>query len=456
MADGSYYLYGDEVALTQVSADGESGESVWSWESNSNIHIKNSFGISDSGEVIFGYTPKFYSDEEYEEFAANGEYRYLYYYVDETGKENQLALYGSDYETAENLEYFAFAPDGRLYAASSSMVYRIHAENGEAESLFHTNGQVNEFAFLGDTMIALDHEEAYLYDTAGDKLLEDNSVLNEFVTSHQITGKSIVLAVAEENKDMTKVSDTGTINTDGSDDKTAGADSDGDGSDSPILYFGCRTGLYRYIWGGSVIEQIADGRLLSFGNSQYKPLAMQALSGGGFRVLFSGGHMVELYYDETLPARPSKELTVYSLEENGRIRYAGQLFQQEHPDVIVNYETGMDGDSAVSKEDALKNLNTRLLAGESPDVIVLDGVDMEQYAEKGVLKPLDDFIAPYAEEGTLYQNIAEGMRMTEEEKIYGIPMTVYLPIWLSEKQYLEGEKSLNDIVAGMERARTAT
>lgn len=426
MPDGSCYLYGDGVALTKISTDGKTSESAWLWEDNTNIHIKHSFGVSDDGAVIFGYNPKFYTDEEYEEYAQKGEYRYLYYYVDETGKERELAMYGTDYETADNLETFIFAPDGRLYGASASMVYRINVESGEAESLFQTGEQVNEFAFLEDIMIALDGEKAYLYDTAEERLLEDNSVLNEFVASHQISGKSIVLAVAKEN----------------------------DESNSSILYLGCRTGLYRYVWDGAVIEQIADGRLLSFGNSQYKPLAMQAFGDGVFRVLFSGNHMTELYYDETLPARPSKELTVYSLEENGRIRYAGQLFQQEHPDVIVTYETGIDGDSAVSKEDALKNLNTRLLAGEGPDVVILDGIDMEHYAEKGVLKPLDGFLSSYEEEGVFYWNIIEGMRMTEEKEIYGVPLTVYLPIWLSEKQYLEGEDNLEDIVAGMEKARS--
>ena len=204
---------------------------------------------------------------------------------------------------------------------------------------------------------------------------------------------------------------------------------------------------------GSVIEQIADGRMVSLGDSQYTPKALQVLENEEFRVYFSGNHMVEMYYDETLPAKPEKELVIFSLEENGRIRYAGQLFQKEHPEVLVKYETGMDGDNAVSKEDALKNLNTKLLAGEAPDIIILDGMDIEQYAGKGVLKELDGFLSPYKEEEALYWNIVEGMRMTEDGKIYSVPMSVYLPLWLSEKKYLDGEDGLADIVAGMERAR---
>ena len=205
---------------------------------------------------------------------------------------------------------------------------------------------------------------------------------------------------------------------------------EGEDENTPILYMACRTGVYRYIWGGSVVEQIADGQMTALGDTQRNPLALQVLDNGEFRILFSGNYMVEMYYDETLPARPSKELTVYSLEENGWIRYAGQLFQKEHPDVLVRYETGMDGDHAVSKEDALKNLNTRLLAGDVPDVIVLDNMDIEQYADKGVLKELDSVLQPYLDDGILYRNIVEGMRMTDKNKIYSVPMMVYLPLWL--------------------------
>lgn len=227
----------------------------------------------------------------------------------------------------------------------------------------------------------------------------------------------------------------------------------GDSENEQILYMGCRTGLYRYIWGGSVIEQIADGQMTALGDTQRSPRALQVLDNGAFRVMFSGNYMVEMYYDETLPARPAKELTVYSLEENGWIRYAGQLFQKEHPDVLVRYETGMDGDNAVSREDALRNLNTRLLAGDVPDVIVMDRMDIEQYADKGMLRELDGILQPYLDDGILYQNIVEGMRMTEKNKIYSVPMMVYLPLWLGEKMYLDGEDSLEDIVAGMEKAR---
>lgn len=439
--DGGYYLYGKDANLNYVDAQGTGNETVWSWENTANINVKHFFGVADNGAVVFAYSPMFYTDEELEAYWLEGGSPWLYYYVDERKQKHTLEPHGEGYQKATNLNAFGFSPEGDLYAASENNMYRINVETGETDSLFATQGQVDNIVFADEVMIAADKEKTYLYDMEADKLLEDNGVLNDFVSNHNNGG--LVMAVSDKDITITPLPDSA--------DEAAGGNADVSGKQ--ILYMACRTGIYRYIWGGSVIEQIADGQMTALGDTQRKPLALQVLDNGEFRVLFSGNYMVEMYYDETLPARPSKELAVYSLEENGWIRYAGQLFQKEHPDVLVRYETGMDGDNAVSKEDALKNLNTRLLAGEVPDVIVMDNMDIEQYAGKGVLKELNGILEPYLEEGVLYRNIVEGMRMTEEDRIYSVPMMVYLPLWLSEKEYLEGEDSLVDIVAGMGLAR---
>lgn len=454
--DGGYYLYGTETNLTYVDAEGVAKEKNWGWENMANIRVKYEVGVSDNGAAVFSYTPKFWVDEELETLWLEGDTRYLYYYVDEAGKQSALEPYGEDYRKGTNLNVFAFSPDGSLYAASDSNVYRIDPGTGKTDSLFATAGRVQSILFVEDVLLAADKEKAYLYDMTERKLLDENSVLSDFIASH--TAGGLVMAVSDKdiNVNIMETSEEGESGDTGS----AGASSEGGADalaagngDVTVVYIACRTGLYRYIWGGSVIEQIADGQMTALGDSQRSPLALQVLDNGEFRVLFGANYMVEMYYDETLPAKPSRELTVYSLRESGWIRYAGQLFQKEHPDVLVRYETGMEGDNAVSKEDALKNLNTRLLAGDVPDVLVLDEMDIEQYAEKGVLKELDGMPQPYLDDGILYRNIVEGMRMTDKEKIYSVPMMVYLPLWLGEEMYLGGEDSLEDIIAGMELAR---
>lgn len=436
LSDGGYYLHGNGVDFTKIDAEGNISKSPWLWENNYNIRLKTVFGVSDTGAAVFAFLPRFYTDEETALLGTEDEILYKYYYVDEQGERRLLNLHGDNYTAKEFFTHFAFAPDGTLYGATEYHVCRIDLETEEVEPLFETTGQVYGMVFIDNTLAALDHDKSYLYDMETRKPLADNAILNEFLTSHP--SASTVLAVGKGADAVLQSDEQPAQNAD-----TGGS----------VLYIGCHTGLYRYVWNGSVIEQIADGQMLSFGNSEYSPIAMQALDNGEFRILFSGNHMVEMYYDETIPARPSRELTVYSLQESARIRYAGQLFQKQHPDVLVTYETGMDGDYAVSKEDAIKNLNTRLLAGEEPDVILLNGLDIEQYAEKGILKELDDFFIPYEEEGSLYQNIVEGMRMTKAEKIYAAPLNVYVPLYLSETKYLDGQTTLADLVSGAEHAR---
>ncbi len=452
--DGSYYLYGLDTELTYVDAQGGSKGKDRSWEKNANIHVKYEVGVADNGAAVFAYTPNFWNDEELEALWLSGDIRYLYYYVDEKGQKQALEPHGEGYQKGTNLNTFAFSPEGELYAASADRMYRIDVESGETDGLFATSRQVKSIVFADGVMLAADGEKAYFYDLTEERLLDGSGVLDEFLKSHSTSG--LVMAVSDRGSNVKLMEDNaedGAGAAVGGKADISGTNAGDDSGNAHILYMACRTGLYRYILGGSVIEQIADGQMTALGDTQRDPLALQVLDNGEFRVLFGGNYMVEMYYDETLPARPSRELTVYSLEESGWIRYAGQLFPKEHPDVLVRYETGMDGDNAFSKEDALKNLNTRLLAGEAPDVIMLDDMDIEQCADKGVLKELDGILQPYLDDGILYRNIVEGMRMTDKEKIYCVPMMVYLPLWLGEEMYLDGEESLEDIVAGMELAR---
>lgn len=420
LKDGGYALYEEGKSPVLITADGSVRQVSNLWRNTAGITVETNCAVSMDGDMVLAYLP-ILSEKEYEELgdkiAPNA-----YLYVDSSGDKRALQPYGEGFSEDMWPDNMAFAPDGWLYISDSyGKVFRMNTESGEMYFLFQAENSIQEFCFYENIMLALDNAKAWLYDMSEEELLEGNPILDEFVVSHQSNGKSIALAVGRE--------------------------------DGNVLYLGCSTGLYRYVWDGSLIEQMADGQLLPFGDSSLKLQSMQCLEKEEFRVFFQTNHMVELYFDETLPAKPDRTLHVYSLEENQRIRYASQLFQKEHADVFVRYETGIDGDNAVSREDAQRKLNTELLAGDGPDLMVLDGLDIEQYASKGVLKELDDVLRPYIEDKLLFENMVEGMRMTEDKAVYALPMTVWLPCWLSERKYLEGQENLWDIVDGLKKAR---
>lgn len=423
--DGSYALTGVEVPVLVGDEQGQMKEISGLWRKNVSMSKELGSAAAPDGSTILTYFPLM-SDADYEAMEESGESRYRYLYVDKNGTRHSIEPSGEGFraENGDSLELIRFSNAEDAYAVEEerNSVFHMNPQTGELKFLFAAGQKVTEFCFLKDRLIALDQEKAWIYDLEKGELLPENQTLNDFVKSHQVEGKSILLCADESGEDT-------------------------------ILYLGCRTGLYRYVWDSTVIEQIADGQLLTFGNSYYEPQALQYLGDGKFRAFFSKDRLVELYYDETLPAQPEKELSVYSLQEDSRIRYAAQLFQKQNPQVLVKYETGMSGDNAMDTEDALKNLNTRLLAGEVPDVMVLDGMDVEQYAKKGVLKKLDEELNPYLEENKLFSNIVDGMRMTEEEKVYAIPLMVMLPGWLGDRECLEGEQNLEELVVSMEKMR---
>ena len=84
--------------------------------------------------------------------------------------------------------------------------------------------------------------------------------------------------------------------------------------------------------------------------------------------------------------------SVYSLEENSGIRQAVVMFQKKYPDIYLTLETGMSGNDGVTRTDALKTLNTEIMAGKGPDILILDGISSETYAEQGMLEDLSGIL----------------------------------------------------------------
>ena len=127
------------------------------------------------------------------------------------------------------------------------------------------------------------------------------------------------------------------------------------------IYFAMEKGLYRHVAGGTVVEQVADGNLNSLGDPQMSLKGMVALTDDEFLVLYNGPKLCHYTYDPTVPAVPEEQLSIYSLEDDYTIRQAISLYQKKNPGVYIRYEVGMTGDDGVTREDAIKNLNTKII-----------------------------------------------------------------------------------------------
>ena len=130
--------------------------------------------------------------------------------------------------------------------------------------------------------------------------------------------------------------------------------------------------------------------------------------------------------------------------ENYSIRQAISSYAIEHPDTYVKYEIGLTYGDGTTQSDALKTLNTEIMAGNGPDVIILDGLSAESYIEKGLLEDISDVINPLVEDGTIFKNIADVY--TNDGKIYQMPTSFKYPILLGNKEDIDSVSDLDSLV----------
>ncbi len=176
------------------------------------------------------------------------------------------------------------------------------------------------------------------------------------------------------------------------------------GEKEDIIYFAFDGGLYRHVVGGTAIEQIIDGTTSSFGDPSVMLMDMVMLPDNEFAVLYTGMKLYRYTYDPNVPTVPDEQIKIYSLLENTTIRQAVSMFQKAHQDVYIRYEIGMSGDDSVTREDAIRNLNTKLMSGEGPDVLLLDGLPQASYEEKGILADLSGIAEGMTGEAALFPN----------------------------------------------------
>ncbi|MCI8969811.1 MAG: extracellular solute-binding protein, partial [Lachnospiraceae bacterium] len=117
-------------------------------------------------------------------------------------------------------------------------------------------------------------------------------------------------------------------------------------------------------------------------------------------------------------------------------------FQQQNPNVRIDFRIASEGAASANTEDIIRTLNTELLNGDGPDILLLDGLPVNSYMEKGVLADLTDGITTMAEGGVL-ENIAGAYEY--EGHCYGIPSRFTIPAMAGEQSALGSVKSLEDL-----------
>ncbi len=317
------------------------------------------------------------------------------------------------------------SPDNRIFAKASgaSCLYEVNAEDGSLNRYLTLEHLPDLVQFQGNYMILMAANEGItFYDMQEEKTVPDD-VLKDFMAENYM-GEYY----ADENFTVYVVP-----------------------GEEEVVYVAGKGGVYRHVIGGSAMELVIDGALSSFSNPAMNLRGMIRLPEDEFLTLFSGGQLVRYTYDPNVPTVPEDLLTVYSLEERDEVRQAIAQYQAEHPDTFVKYEAALSGSDGKSREDAIKKLNTELMAGKGPDVIILDELPIRSYIEKGILMDLKPHIDALTGEAVLLPNVTEAF--TEEGKVYMMPVSFALPMVGGRQKDVEGVTDYSSLADTVERLR---
>ncbi len=199
--------------------------------------------------------------------------------------------------------------------------------------------------------------------------------------------------------------------------------------ESGIWYLINPKGIQRITEKGSIVETVMDGTGMLLGmDSAYLTSFLYGNDSefyGLYNISGGGEKLMRYQYDEDVKAVRDKTLSVYGLYENQTVTQAIYTFQNIHPEVKVDYHTAA-GDEETPASDTIRTLNAELLNGSGADILILDGLPVDSYMEKGILTDLSDLADRLSEKGVLMNIVGNTARL--DGKTYAVPARVSLPI----------------------------
>lgn len=416
LADESLMIVDTENATKSISTD--EGKT---WKTENLKELKSivegekqitSVALTEKGGIFISYIP--WSEKEDGKMCPE---KYFYQNPDKTTTEFELGVEKYQTYIVDSL----FTADGRLFAVMQSMnVYEIDIEKKSAKKIFSVESESDiDMCFNKDLLIIQDGKKVYFYNLSSGEITAEDNVLNSYLEKQTEKKYGTVMCATK------------------------------DGKDKQTLYLAGSEGIVSHAIGGSIMEQLVDGALTNLGDPSRAPLEMLQNEDGSFFILYRDGELDSYVYDANASAVPEQQLTIYSLYDNETIRQAISVFRKNNPEVFVKFEVGLSGENGVTQSDAINNLNTELLAGEGPDMILLDGMPIESYEEKGLLVDLNDVITDLENTNAYFEGILKGYQ--QESGTYVLPFRYQVPLLTGENNIISKISDLKTLADEAEK-----
>lgn len=322
----------------------------------------------------------------------------------------------------------------------SGMAYSVRALSGQRTASLSVGSGVDIYDANGSVEQSISKNNVYGLATTGDDLVllqaEKVSVVDVS------TGKELRAAQVEQNYTSQLVGAT-------------------DGN----IYLVGETGIYKLEPQGNAFVKTSESTGFSIGDPQSGLSAVCALGDGSLVAYFSEGgisisggvgystsirlgsgeeqaaQLLAYRYVDTLDLSQRTPFVVTALRDSSKLRKAVSDFQRAHPELDVKLSTQLsEYDYETAVEDAIRTLNTDLLAGKGGDVLILDELPLAKYIERGVLRPLNDALADI----DFLPGILEGSR-SSDGNIYAMPAQFSVQTQWGTKEELAGIHDLTSL-----------
>ncbi len=219
-------------------------------------------------------------------------------------------------------------------------------------------------------------------------------------------------------------------------------------------YYISEEGITRLTLGNDTQEVIMDGSLGAMGSTVNQVMGAVRGNEDDFYILYyqqkAGTHSLKRYvYDPEAAAVPETTLQVFGLSDSDTVREAAIGFQKKHPDVKVEFTTSGKQAGEVTSDD-IRTLNTELLSGNGADVLLLDGLPMNAYIEKGILADLSETAEEIMEADTYLEDILKNTAQ-KDGKLYGLPIKFGVPVLYGNEDAKKALESFDSLKAFLEK-----
>lgn len=302
-------------------------------------------------------------------------------------EENDIVFSGDDSVNVGQL----FVTKNYIYILDrgSILVYRL---NGSLVNAFGSGE--SQFALQGERIITTNDTGTLIrtYDQEGHKLIKE--------VNHSLPERVIALATDQTGK----------------------------------LFIATKKGIYRQNtnnekWDMVVVSQgtsLCDSSIM-LSNLYCLPDEKFALSGFDAYRAGYGLCRVFLYeYDSQLSTQRTSALSVATLYPNETLVNTALEMEKNDKNLSVEITVLTEQYPDLPIASIVNTLNTQLLAGEGPDVLLLDELPMQAYMKQHLLAGLDDFILSKIEKDNYYNNMITAHRYSDQTMV--LPISFELPV----------------------------